>query len=138
MDTNLSQPSQAHCHTTVTLACQKFSILHSGQFGKNIKFYDTPPPQPPTLLPMPTLCSKYELLFSRLNIVILKIEEIIIIKYIQNHSKVQFACLQQCTTICFTLRRQFRVSSVSSAYNFFPTVKRIFIEINHFGSRKQL
>ena len=78
----MSQPSQAHCHTTVTLACQKFSILHSGQFGKNIKFYDTPPPQPPpTLLPMLTLCSKYELVFSRLNIVILKIEEIIIIKY---------------------------------------------------------
>ena len=105
----MSQPSQAHCHTTVTLACQKFSILHSGQFGKNIKFYDTPPPPPPpTLLPMLTLCSKYELVFSRLNIVILKIEEIIIIKY-PKPSKVQFACLQQCTTICFTLRRQFSV-----------------------------
>ena len=36
---------------------------------------------PPTLLPMPTLCSIYELVFSRLNIVILKIVQIIIIKY---------------------------------------------------------
>ena len=63
----------------------KNSLFYTAaNLGKNIKFYDTPPlpPQPPpTLLPMPTLCSKYELIFSRFNIAILKIEEIIIIKY---------------------------------------------------------
>ena len=80
MDTNLSQPSQAHCHT-VTLACQKFSILHSSQFGKNIKFYDTPPPPPPTTHTTANANPVFNLVFSRLNIVILKIVQIIIIKY---------------------------------------------------------